>query len=145
VFKSEFGREMVVRDDSGKVILITDNSHNDKELEYPDRDSCTPLSEHREAYEKDLIKHPNYMPSEVKLKIDEHDSKLDKYLNVLDKFNEKIEWLNVNLVSHEKALNGINLGIESDNVVRVETLNTLKAIQDSLKKDKVKSFIDEFK
>lgn len=62
LFKKVYGREMNVKDESGSSVLITDNS-NGHELEYVKNDSAIPLSEHREAYEADLIFNKPDFPS----------------------------------------------------------------------------------
>jgi len=118
VFKEKFGREMCVRNDGGKIILLTDNSHNDKELEYPDNETCVPLSEHRENYEKDLVSKEAYFPSEVKVKLDEHERKFSEFMNVLDEFKRDA------LIPLTAQLK-LHLGVESKQDVNMDKMNVV--------------------
>ena len=142
-----------VYDKNGELWLVIDNSRRESirmdDLETEGKTSHKDMDDVVQPFFNDLRDNESYKPSEVKLKVDEHDDKINKFLNVLDKFNEKIEWLNVNLVSHEKALNGINKGIEGENEVKRETLNVLKSMNEHFKreerKDIIKSFIDKYR
>jgi hypothetical protein len=119
VFREVFDRDMRVYDDDGSLLEMTDTSKGFNELEYPDKRFVLPLSEHREAYEKDLLVRPSYMPSEVK-------SRLDGFYNVLDDFKRD------GLVPLTEQMK-LHLGVEAKQDLNMDKMNiVLSKINDKL-------------
>jgi len=135
VFKDTFNREMCIKDDEGNTRFITDNSKGYHEGEYIDPNHAVSDSVKREHYEADLIFNEHYEPSVVKLKVDDNENKLNSVMNILDKLNNSIQWLDTNIQSHSRVLDKM----ES---VQEATLDHFKREE---RRDRIKSFIDKYR
>jgi len=142
LFKQVYGREMNIKDENGDTHLITDNSHG-HELEYTNKESAVPLSEHRAQYEAHLIfKKPDF-PTVQDRKITDMYGLLHKTNDLLNKGNDATLLEIENKRLHMEVLHEMKDTMKEirDDLRRK---NRVKPVKKESRADKIKKFKERY-
>ena len=134
-----------VYDSKGELWLLIDNSRRES-IRMDDTETVNKSTAVKDMddvvapFFNDMRDNETYLQSEVRSKLDKHESELKEFKDELIKARieakEQYEWMTDNWKSHKKLL-------ETNQEVAEQTLNTLKAIQSSIPSKELVS--DEFK